>query len=247
MARRRFFVPEVAGSRAELSGEEAKHLTHVLRVETGQVYEISDNDGVYVAEVELARKQHVVFRVLERLPPEPEPVPVTLLLSLIKFERLETAIEKATELGVHSIQLVRSERSEKGLDIAAPKRLGRWQRIAQEAAQQSRRTRLPDIQLPVPFRSALHREAAYRLFLDEERTGQALLHVIGAPAPAAILIGPEGGWPDHEREAARQAGWTPISLGPTVLRTETAAAAALAVVNAAFARSPAPGRSPTSA
>ena len=159
MARRRFFVPQISTGRAELTGDDAKHLTQVLRVETGQVYEISDNQRVYLAQIETARKQTVVFRVLEPLPQEPDPVPITLLLSLIKFERLETAIEKATELGVAEIQLVKAERSEKGLDIAAPKRMGRWRRIAQEAAQQSRRARLPELRLPVPFRTALSSDA----------------------------------------------------------------------------------------
>lgn len=237
MARRRFFVPQVSTGRAELTGDDAKHLTQVLRVETGQVYEISDNERVYLAEVETARKQTVVFRVLEPLPPPPESVPITLLLSLIKFERLESAIEKATELGVAGIQLVKAERSERGLEIAAPKRMGRWRRIAQEAAQQSRRAHLPELRLPVSFQTALRSDATYRLFLDEERNGAAnLLDALHQPAAVAILTGPEGGWPDHEREAALQAGWTRVSLGPTILRTETAVVAALAVVNAAFAR-----------
>jgi 16S rRNA (uracil1498-N3)-methyltransferase len=236
MARRRFFVPHVVGNHAELAGDEAKHLTQVLRVEKGQIYEISDNDRVYLAEVETARKQLVIFRVLEQLPPDPEQIPVTLLLSLIKFERLETAIEKATELGVTAIQLVKAERSEKGLELAVQKRLARWQRIAQEAAQQSRRVRLPEIHPTVSFRSALGAQARYRLFLDEDRRGANLLDTLEAPGAVAVLVGPEGGWPDHERAAAREAGWTPVSLSTTVLRTETAVAAALAIIGAAFAR-----------
>jgi 16S rRNA (uracil1498-N3)-methyltransferase len=225
MARRRFFVSHVRNGQAELEGDEARHLTQVLRVEAGQVYEISDNENVYLAEVDAARKQHVVFRVLDRLPAEEPPVPVTLLLSLIKFERLETLIEKAAELGVTEIRLVKAERSEKGLDLAAPKR------IALEASQQSRRVKLPVLHAPVPLREALKFEAAYRLFLDEERNGANMLEAVKQPGPAAVLVGPEGGWPDHERAAALAAGWTAVSLGPNVLRTETAAIAALAVLN----------------
>jgi 16S rRNA (uracil1498-N3)-methyltransferase len=237
MARRRFFVPQVRHGQAELTGEDAKHLTQVLRVEVGQIYEISDNEDVYLAEVALARKSQVVFEVRDRLPPPAEaPVPVTLLVALIRFERLETIIEKATELGAGTIQLVRAERSERGLDLAAPKRIARWQRIALEASQQSRRARLPVILEPVPFRKALEAKADYRLFLDEERNGRSLLDLVAAPGPAALLVGPEGGWPAHEREAALEAGWSPVSLGPLVLRTETAAIAALATLNAVFYR-----------
>jgi 16S rRNA (uracil1498-N3)-methyltransferase len=236
MARRRFFVPEVRNGQAEIEGDEARHLTQVLRVEPGQLYEISDNTDVYLAEVESARKQHVIFRITDKLPAEPPPMPVTLLLSLIKFERLETAIEKATELGVTVIQLVKAERSEKGLEIAALKRLPRWQRIITEAGQQSRRASLPALPPPVSFGEALRHTAKYRLFLDEERTGRNLLDCVGAPGSAAFLIGPEGGWPQHERDAALAAGWTAISLGSLVLRTETAVIAALSVLSAAFTR-----------
>ena len=236
MARRRFFVPTVRDSKTELEGDDAKHLTQVLRVEAGEIYEISDNHNVYLAEVTLARKAHVVFRVIEQLP-APEPlVAVTVLVALIKFERLETVFEKATELGATEIRLVRAERSEKGLELAAPKRMHRWQRIALEASQQSRRATLPTITGPVPLAKALAFEAEHRIFLDEDRTGQSIIDLVRVQAPTAILVGPEGGWPAHEREQALAAGWTPVSLGPLVLRTETAAIAAMAALNASFYR-----------
>ncbi len=84
------------------------------------------------------------------------------------------------------------------------------------------------------FREALGVEAEYRLFLDEDRTGRSIVDVVDRRASAALLIGPEGGWPDHERQSACAAGWTPVSLGPLVLKTETAALAALAVLNGVF-------------
>ena len=103
MSRRRFFVPQVRDTRAEIAGDEARHLTQVLRVEPGQIYEISDNNSLYLAEVESVRKAQVQFRVLDRLPdPAPE-IPVQLLVALFKFDRLELLLEKATELGVTSI------------------------------------------------------------------------------------------------------------------------------------------------
>jgi 16S rRNA (uracil1498-N3)-methyltransferase len=236
MARRRFFVPEVHSGEASLNGDEAKHLTQVLRVETGEIYEISDNEHVYLAEVTQARKSGVVFRVTEKLPDSDPLTPVTVLVALVKFERLEVVFEKATELGATEIRVVKAERSERGLDLAAPKRMHRWQRIALEASQQSRRTKLPAISGPVSMKEALRHGAEYRLFLDEDRTGVSVLDVVTRRAPTALLIGPEGGWPDHEREAAREAGWTGVSLGPLVLRTETAAVAALSVLNSVFYR-----------
>ena len=235
MSRRRFFVDEVRNGTAELTGDEARHLTQVLRVEAGQRYEISDNERVYLAEVDLARKQHVVFRILEVLPELESLSNLTLLVALIKFERLELLLEKATELGVGTIQLVKAERSEKGLDLAAPKRMERWKRIVLESSQQSRRARLPQLFPPVPLKEALKFQADYRLFLDEERTGEPLLQALNGARTShhvGLLVGPEGGWPDHERNAARQAGWTTVTLGPQILRTETAGIAALAIWNA---------------
>jgi 16S rRNA (uracil1498-N3)-methyltransferase len=156
-------------------------------------------------------------------------------VSLIKFERLELLLEKATELGVGTIRFVKAERSEKGLEQAAPKRSERWKRIVLESSQQSRRAHLPELVAPVPLNEALKLQADYRLFLDEDRAGTPLIDAFrGAQRShdVALLLGPEGGWPDHEREAAREAGWTSVSLGPQVLRTETAGIAALAIWNA---------------
>src|SRR4051794_10543291 len=129
MARRRFFVNEVRNGRAELTGDDARHLTRVLRVEPGQSYEISDNRRAYLAEVETARKEHVVFRVSETLQAEPPQVSVSVLAALIKFEHFELLVEKATELGAAEIVPVQTARSEHGLERAALKRIERWRRI----------------------------------------------------------------------------------------------------------------------
>lgn len=237
MARRRFFVPLVRNGHAEIAGEEARHLTQSLRVEPGQVFEISDNQTVYLATVETVRKSLVQFQVMERLPDPPPEIPVVLLASLFKFDRLELLLEKATELGVTSVQFVKVERSDKGLDKAAEKRMERWKRIALEASQQSRRRRMPELFAPVRLRDALSVEASHRLFLDEDRSGIPLLQSVrDSVESVAVLVGPEGGWPEHERFEARQAGWTSISLGNHVLRAETAAIAALSVINAALQR-----------
>src|SRR5580700_6139210 len=163
--RRRFFVDEVRGGRAEISGDDARHLTRVLRVEAGQRYEISDNRHVYLAEVETARKEHVAFRALEKLPSPAPAVRLILCAALIKFDHFEWMIEKATELGVSEIVPVETIRSERGLERAAHKRVERWRRIALEASQQARRAFLPEVEEPASLDSVLHREATYKFAL----------------------------------------------------------------------------------
>jgi len=238
MARRRFFVDEVRRGHAEIAGEDAHHLTRVLRVEAGQKFEISDNRDVYLAEVESARKDLVSFAIVERIEAGALAVHVELFASLIKFERFEWLIEKATELGVAQLTPVEAERSEKGLEQAARKRLARWNRIAREASEQSRRMRLPEIREPVALTEALWSAAGHRFALEEAEAAPILATFPALRRPedrVALLVGPEGGWTDRERAEIAAAGWKPVSLGAEVLRAETAAIAALAIVNAAWA------------
>lgn len=238
MARRRFFVPSIRQGHAEITGDDAHHLTRVLRVEEGQQYEISDNEQAYLAQVVSARKNLVSFRLLEPVAAAPVPVRTHLLMALIKFDRLELALEKATELGVSRITLVETARSEYGLERAADKRMERWRRIVLEASQQSRRDRLPEIDdLPLGLTEALQTSATQRYFLDEQPGTKPLLACL-PPARdvsdnVALLVGPEGGWTPAERTEAAQT-WTPVSLGPQVLRAETAAMAGLALVSSAW-------------
>jgi 16S rRNA (uracil1498-N3)-methyltransferase len=236
--RRRFFVDEVRSGRAEITGDDARHLTRVLRVEAGQRYEISDNRSVYLAEIETARKEHVAFRTIEKLPASAPSVRLILCAALIKFDHFEWMLEKATELGVSEVVPVETVRSERGLERAAHKRIERWRRIALEASQQARRSFLPEVTEPEPLRDALSRQATYRFALDENpsvRPLNAALPTARDPQDAvALLIGPEGGWTDEERSQFTAAEWAPASLGPLILRAETAALAALAIVNSAW-------------
>lgn len=237
MSRRRFFTDPIRSGMADLHGEDARHLTRVLRVQPGQQFEISDNQSVYLAEVMEARGESVRFRVLEPIACPPLAVRIDLLAGLIKFDRFEWMVEKATELGVESIRPVEAARSEKGLLEAAGKRGERWRRIGREAAQQARRDRLPEILPALRLDEALAAHPAHPGYLLEESAAPPLLTLFPpARSPAdvvALLLGPEGGWTDDERRRAAAAGYRPASLGPLVLRAETAAAAALALaVNA---------------
>jgi 16S rRNA (uracil1498-N3)-methyltransferase len=242
MSRRRFFTDPIRSGIAELHGDDARHLTRVLRVQPGQQFEISDNSSVCLAEVAEARGECVRFRVLEPIASPPLPVRIELLAALIKFDRFEWMVEKATELGVETIRPVETARSEKGLLEASGRRSERWRRIAREAGQQSRRASLPEI-LPavrldqVLAGQTLSPDNRLRYFL-EESSAPALLGLFpesrAAADRVALLVGPEGGWTDDERAGAAAAGWLAASLAPLVLRAETAAAAALAILTNAW-------------
>ena len=234
MARRRFFVPEIRRGIAEVTGADAEHLVRVLRVEAGQTFEISDNARIYLAQVRTARKSLVEFAITQELPTTEPAVITHLYVALFKFDHLEWLVEKATELGVASIQPLVAVRSERGLAQAASKRHSRWQKIALEASQQSRRAHLPRIEPVLPFAQAIRIPQCARLFLDENSEGPALLEPLQQTSAKeiALLLGPEGGWTEDERAAAIHAGWVACSLGPTILRAETAGIAALAIINA---------------
>src|SRR5215470_19207344 len=198
--RRRFFVDQVRNGHAEISGADARHLTRVLRAEAGQQYEISDNQNVYLAEIETARKERVVFRTIEQVEARELPVRLALCAALIKFDRFEWMIEKATELGAAEIIPVTTARAERGLERAARKRLERWRRVALEASQQCRRVRLPEVAAPVVWREALANSSMYKYVLDEDAGAQPFPAALPATRTSldtvAVLIGPEGGWTD---------------------------------------------------
>lgn len=240
MARRRFFVPEVRRGTAELTGPDAEHLVRVLRAEVGQLYELSDNHNLYLARVEVARKSVVSFRVVEKLASPAPTVHVSLVAALFKFDRFEWLLEKATELGVSRILPFQATRSDLGLAQASEKRRDRWEKIALEASQQSRRIHLPQIEPAVRFAEALQVDATIKLLLDETSDAPPVLERLpeqrSSSDRVALLVGPEGGWTDEERLEAVAASWSPCSLGTTILRAETAGIAGLTVIQAAWAQ-----------
>ncbi|MBM3769320.1 MAG: RNA methyltransferase, partial [Acidobacteria bacterium] len=179
----------------------------------------------------------VVFEIDEQLP-DLAPVPdVTLYASLFKFDHFEWLLEKATECNVHRIVPVIAERTERGLDQAATKRAERWERILLEASQQCRRMVVPLLDGAMKFEQALAAGATHRIVLDELRAGPPLVTLSLQPGESvALLLGPEGGWADRERQAAVDNGWRAMSLGPNVLRAETAGVAALATITQLVSR-----------
>jgi len=235
--RRRFFVEKFDNQSAVMEGEAARHLGRVLRAQAGQLFELSDGNNVWLSEIESASHDQVQFRLIEQLPAHKSVLQTVLLLSIVKFDAFEWALEKATELGVSEIVPLAAERSEKGLLSAAVKRSARWQRILMESSQQSRRVQMPKL------RSVAKLEAAFstlregvRVILSESPEANSLKAILaGEQAKCAILaIGPEGGWTAGEFAASRRCGFQQGSLGRLILRTETAVVAALANINYAL-------------
>jgi 16S rRNA (uracil1498-N3)-methyltransferase len=220
-----------------MEGEAAHHLGRVLRAQTGQFYELSDGERVWLGRIESVTRDRVQFALVEKLPAILPGVDITLLLAVVKFDAFEWAIEKATELGVSTVVPLAAERSEKALLTAAAKRSDRWKKILLEASQQSRRVRVPLLsdlaRSDIAFAS---RKDGLRVMLSERATAPPLRKVLeGQKAEKAILaIGPEGGWTDAEFVAAQSGGFLEASLGRLILRTETAVVAALASLNYAL-------------
>jgi len=226
-------------SHAALTGEQAVHLARVLRAQPGQVFDIVANGFLHRGEITAASELEVLFTLHEELASDAA-LPIHLLLAVFKFDHFEWAIEKATELGVARITPIFARRTEKHLALAAPKRVDRWRRIALESAQQSRRTDIPEIAEPTPLAAALERETAPRRILlsetEQSLTLAAALTQTATESPlgvaVAIAIGPEGGWTPEEMSLFTEHNWTHVTLGPRILRAETAAIAAIAIASA---------------
>lgn len=240
MTRRRWIADTWDEATATLAGEQAAHLARVLRAQPGMEFDIVAGERVFHAVVAAATPDSVRFNLIAEVPSDPA-LPVTLLLALFKFDRMEWAIEKATELGVGRIIPVIARRSEKHLALAAPRRAERWRKIARESAKQSRRSDVPVIEDALPLKSAVQREdSALKLLLAEQERATTLRSALDEALKNAkdefpeirLAIGPEGGWAPEEEALFGDEGWKPVSLGPRILRTETAAIAALAVVAA---------------
>jgi 16S rRNA (uracil1498-N3)-methyltransferase len=235
--RRRFFVDKFASGRAVMQGEAAHHLGRVLRAQPGQLYELSDGQHVCLARIENVSRNEVEFAIVDELPAHSPKLDAVLLLSIVKFDAFEWALEKATELGVGRIVPLAAARSEKALLTAAAKRSERWKKVLLEASQQSRRLQVPALsQLANPGAAFSSYRDGLRIMLSERPDAPSLRTVLEGPSgpKVTLAIGPEGGWTDSEIEAARAAQFSEASLGNLILRTETAVVAALAAVQFAL-------------
>ena len=237
MTRRRWIADTWNESRtsASLLGDQAAHLARVLRAERGQIFDVVAGGFLHRAEIVRVSDAEVEFQLHEERESEAA-LSVHLLIAVFKFDHLEWGIEKATELGAARITPVLARRTEKHLALAATKRVERWRRIAREASQQSRRADIPEIAEPAPLARVLPLivEPARILLAEteEEHTLRAALDQVQAGAPLALAIGPEGGWAPEEMDLFREHGWQHATLGPRILRAETAAIAALAIASA---------------
>ncbi len=242
MTRRRWIAEHWDEATATLTGAQAEHMARVLRAQPGMEADVVAGGRVFHSEVAAVRLNHseseVRLNLLAELEADPA-LPVTLVMAVYKFDRMEWVLEKATELGVAEIAPVIARRTEKHLAEAAEKRAERWRRIVHEAAKQSRRSDVPQIPDPCPLVARMKEPArGMRIVLAEQERTTTLHSLIEEAVEAAgeempaleIAIGPEGGWAPAEEALFDANGWRAASLGPRILRAETAAIAALAVV-----------------
>jgi 16S rRNA (uracil1498-N3)-methyltransferase len=242
MTHRRWIAEQWDESTAIVAGTQAEHLIRVLRAQPGMEADIVAGGRVFhgkIAEVILdGGKSEVRFNLADELQFDLA-LPVTLVLAVYKFDRMEWAIEKATELGVAAIAPVIARRTEKHLAQAAAKRVERWRRIVHEASQQARRSDVPLVHDAVPLVGYIQSASApARIVLAEQERATTLarrvsdaIEAAGNEIPAfALAIGPEGGWAPAEENLFEASGWRAATLGPRILRAETAAIVALAVV-----------------
>jgi len=236
MTRRRWIADEVSGNRAALTGEHADHLSRVLRACEGQEFDILANGVLHRGRIVAIGEHRVEFDLAEATPAEDAAVEVTLLLAIFKFDRMEWAIEKITELGVSRIIPIIAQRTDAHLAAAAVKRVERWRRIALQAAEQSRRAVPPEVINPIKLREAASLSGPVKIVLSEIERQNQLKDTLAAAIDNEILlaIGPEGGWTGDELQVFHSNSWIAASLGPTILRAETAAIAAAAIVVSEF-------------
>jgi 16S rRNA (uracil1498-N3)-methyltransferase len=236
MALRRFYItPEFIGEEAaQLPADQAHHLRDVLRIRAGERVEIFDGAGRgYSGEVEFRGTEVFICR-LNPLPFQASPVRLILAAALIKPAKFEWILEKATELGVDEIIPLKTGCSE--IRIPEDKiadRLHRWERIVQESSKQCRRFSSPQVHAPRSFENSLRAEeySSYVRILFYEKS-QDLWRPDATLMPDGVIlwVGPEGGWEDHEIELAEKAGCTIAGLGSLILRAETAAIAAVSIL-----------------
>ncbi|MDQ3228660.1 MAG: 16S rRNA (uracil(1498)-N(3))-methyltransferase [Pseudomonadota bacterium] len=230
-------MPLAAGKRVTLPGDVATHLVRVLRLEAGDPCTFFNGDGHdYGARIVSTSKREVLAEIVEAREVDNEsPLRITLLQGIARGEKMDLIVQKATELGVHAIVPVISERSEVKLDAQrAQKRHAHWRGVVIAACEQSGRTRIPDLTIPQSLQSAASAVASDMLKLTLDPGGQnAIANLsIDQTRGLVIAIGPEGGWSPRDRQLLQSAGFIGLRLGPRILRTETAGLAAISALQA---------------
>jgi 16S rRNA (uracil1498-N3)-methyltransferase len=231
MTRRRWIADEVSENSAALTSAHADHLIRILRARVGQEFDIAAGPVVRRGRITAIAAHRVDFELGEEVAAA-YARNVTLLLAIFKFDRMEWAIEKCTELGVSRVVPVIARRTDAHLAFAATKRAERWRKIAIQAAEQSRRAAPPEIDDPIKLKEAISFAGALRIVLSESEGQTQLRAALVSRQPdeeVLLAIGPEGGWTEDELELFQKSGWISASLGPTILRAETAAIAATVI------------------
>jgi 16S rRNA (uracil1498-N3)-methyltransferase len=226
MTRRRWIADDWNDRSAFLRDTQAAHLARVLRAQPGQEFDIVVDGFVRRGIVVSVSSEAVEFSLHEAIETAGA-LPLVLGLSIVRFEPMEWAIEKLTELGAARIVPLIAQRSEKHLAQAAAKRVERWRKIARESAQQSRRSDVPEIIDPLPLSQWLKEDhAGLKLVLSEIEQTLTLPQALAAKNSSQEIhaaIGPEGGWTERELALFAEQRWQSITLGPRILRAETAA------------------------
>ena len=239
MTRRRWIADRWTANSATLLEEQAAHLARVLRAQVGQEFDIVAGHAVRRGIIEKVAADAVEFSLHEEVAAG-ESLPLIVGLGIVRFERMEWAIEKLTELGVARIVPLMARRSEKHLVQAAAKRCERWRKISRESAQQSRRSQVPGISDPMSVVDCIaESQNALRLLLSEQERRRSLWESLVstdrnamASSEIYVTIGPEGGWTPEEISSFAESGWQSVSLGANILRTETAAIAVASLIGA---------------
>lgn len=233
----RFFVPNplVIGEETRIDGGDARHIGGALRMRPGETLTLCDGKGTdYAATVTAVERESVTLRVDSAVPNATEPtVAVTLYMGLPKGDKMELIIQKAVELGITAICPVITGRSIVRIPDGkeGEKKRVRWQRIADEAAGQSGRGILPQVEAPVSWKLALSRLAAENTLICYEGGGSPIGEAVTPQTETlSLVVGPEGGFSPEEVEQVLAGGGRAVTLGPRILRCETAPLAALAVV-----------------
>ena len=242
MTHRRWMADEVTGNTAALVGEHAAHLARVLRAEVGQEFDIATGEGVRRGTITTISYDRIEFALgaKQRLRLRSAAAKITLALAIFKFDRMDWAIEKCTEIGVARIIPVIARRTDAHLASAAVKRRERWQRIVRQASEQSRRSVPPEVGAPVKLKDlggdGVLAADALRVVLTESLAGSEgntrlgeILQSHSSGDEVVLAVGPEGGWADGELTWFCETGWVAASLGDTILRAETAAIVATAL------------------